>query len=60
MADSGRYLENIRGLPPEQMDPAHVRRARRLIRQAKAARSRGDADAAARYEGRAAKARRAS
>ncbi len=56
--DSGRYLDSIRGLPPEQMQaraPAHVRRARRLARMAAAARRRGDASQEARYLGRAAK-----
>ena len=56
--DSGRYLENIRGLPEP---PAHVRKAaKRFARKAAAARRRGDAAAAARYEGQADKARRAS
>ena len=58
MNNDPRSLENIRGLPTV---PAHVAKAaERFARKAAAARRRGDAATAARYEGRASKIRRAS
>lgn len=62
MAGSERFLESMRGLPPEALapaTPAHVRRAaRRLARRIAAARRRGDNRTAQRLSGRAVKAER--